>query len=246
MKGGSCGKKETYNTWLSIKCHLSGREEILWSFFSPSSSNSFPTVVSARCAVQVCHCLVQHGLCLQHSGVRPCHGVARTLLGQSLLIRPPQGLWDIRSLLCVCGGGFNPKCFKCQRWLGHRCLGRCLCDGHVIGPPGQGRRLQGLLRTLLGLSWERRAEYDDICGRKVCLCCSTIACAQISSGSEMIDLLQKEWTTTQVLQKARETSWGESKDNPSSNLYFNCILGSNSHNKIERWSLHLLWLWTHR
>lgn len=40
------------------------------------------------------------------------------------------------------------------------------CDGHEIGPPGQGRRLQGLLRTLLGLSWERRAEYDDICGRK--------------------------------------------------------------------------------
>lgn len=99
--------------------------------------------------------------------------------------------------------GVNPKCFKCQRWLCHVHLSGA-CDGHEIGPPGQGRRLQGLLGTLLGLSWERRAEYDDICGHKVCVCCSPITHAQISSGREMIDSLQKEWTTTQALQKARE------------------------------------------
>lgn len=187
----------------------------------------------------MCHCLVQHGSCLLRAA--PCHGEARTLLGQSLLIRQPQWLSDIKSLLCV-GRGFNPKCFKCQRWLCHRHLsGAC-----VLAWDWFLRTRQGLLRTLLGFSRERRAEYDDICGHKGCLCCSPITCAQISSGREMIDLLQKEWTTRQALQKARETSWGESKDNPSSNLYFNCILGSNPHNKTECWSLYLLWLWTHR
>lgn len=72
----------------------------------------------------MCHCLVQHGSCLLRAA--PCHGEARTLLGQSLLIRQPQWLSDIKSLLCV-GRGFNPKCFKCQRWLCHRRLsGACV------------------------------------------------------------------------------------------------------------------------
>lgn len=175
----------------------------------------------------------------------PLSWSGQDILGQILLNRQPQWLWDIKiTIMYVWGVLIQSVLSARDGCVTDASVGACVMD--VIGPPGQGRRLQGLLRTLLGLSWERRTEYDDICGHKVCLCCSPITCAQISSGREMIDLLQKEWTTTQALQKARETSWGESKDNPSSNLYFNCILGSNPHNKIEHWSLHLLWLWTHR
>lgn len=143
--------------------------------------------------------------------------------------------------VCVCG--LNPKRFKCQGWLYHRLLCWYLRDGHVICPLGQAGWLQSLLGHCWSLSWEGRAGYNGICGHNICLHCSSITCAQISSGREMIDLLQKEWTATQALQKAAETSWGERKDNPSSNLYLNCTLGSNPHSKREHWSLLLLWLW---
>lgn len=130
----------------------------------------------------------------------------------------------------ICMWCFNLKCFKCQGWLCHRFLGWCLSDGHVICPLGQGQRLQGLLGHCWGLSWEARTDHNGMCGH-VCLHSSSITCAQISSGTEMIDLLQKEWTATQALQKAAEMSWGGRKDSPSSNLYLNCTLGSNSHHK---------------
>lgn len=115
----------------------------------------------------------------------------------------------------VCVWGFNPKGFKHQGWLRLRLLSWCLHDGHVICPLGQGGRLQGLLGHCWVLSWEGRAEYDGICGHNVCLHCSSITCAQISSGREMIDLLQKEWTVTQALQKAAETAGEKEKIIPA-------------------------------
>lgn len=90
--------------WASDVISVVNARRIISGASFPSISNSFLTAISARCTGQMCHCLVQNGLCLQSSGLCPHHGVARTLLGQSLLIRPPQGLWDIK-IAVMCGVG---------------------------------------------------------------------------------------------------------------------------------------------
>lgn len=158
VKEGSVVGRKTFITpdWASNVGSVAGagRKSSGASF---PQENSFLTAVSARCDGEKRHCLVQHGLHLRGSGQHPWHGVARTLLGQSLL-------WSTMTLrcrdhYCVCVWFFNPKCFKCQRWL---------CQTPRLVPawwachlsPGTRRDAARLARTLLGLvlggkSWIR-------------------------------------------------------------------------------------------
>lgn len=128
-----CGKKDLCNTWLSIKYRLSCRcrKEVLWSFFSLKSSNSFLTAVSACCDGEKCCCLVWRGSCPWCSGLYPWCGVARTLLDQSLPWSTVQPLWlrDIEiTIMYACG-------FLIQSALSarHGCVTDSLVDSCVMG-----------------------------------------------------------------------------------------------------------------